>query len=145
MIGTNYRPLEQRPCVLNAVRVNIPAHVLFSPMVHRFVLCVVIFNAEVSRVLVCDNAFRIGFGSLSDELSDDLLAWILAALLSLHSDRSATLNRADHHRLVSEIGAESPVLLAANPSLIHFDRTFELRRINFLHGLADAMAELPRC
>src|SRR5882672_5309541 len=143
MIRANHRSLEQRPCVLNAIRVNVTAHILFSSMVHRFVFRVMVFDAEIRRVLVRVNLLRVRLGSLGNKFSNDLLAWVLATLLGLHSDRSAALDCSDNHSLVSEVGAESPMLFAANPGLIHFDCATQFCRANLLHGLADAMAEIP--
>lgn len=143
MVRTDNGPLEQRPCVLNAVGMNVSAHVLFGSVIDRFMLGIVILNAEVGRVLVRVNPLRIRLSGLSNEFPNNLLAWVLAALLSLHSDRSATLDCSDNHSLVSEVGAESPMLFAANPGLIHFDRATQFCRANLLHGLADAMAEIP--
>jgi len=82
MIGTDNRPFEQGPCVLNAVCVHIPAHVFFGSVVDRFVFGVVIFDAEIRWVLVRVNLLCVRLSGLSNELSNDLLAWVFAALLA---------------------------------------------------------------
>lgn len=50
MVGTNQRALEQAPRAFGGVRVNVPAHPFFFPVVHRLVLRVFVTDADVADV-----------------------------------------------------------------------------------------------
>src|ERR1700733_9593757 len=118
MIRADYRPLEQGPCILNAISVNVSSNVLLSLVIDRFVLCVLILNAEVCRMLVSIEVLGIWGGSLSNPLANHFLARILAPLFRFHSDRSAAFDCAKNHSLVAEILTPFPMPLAADPSLV---------------------------
>src|ERR1022692_3983243 len=100
MIGTNDRPLKQRPDALYGVRVNIAAYPFFGAMVDRFVRRIRVRDAAIAGMIVGHEPLGGWFRGFRDELFQQLSAGFFTTVLDADSDISAPLDRAKNHGLV---------------------------------------------
>src|SRR5258706_14310728 len=100
MIGTNDRPLKQRPDAFYGVRVNIAAYPFLLAMANRLVGRIVIRNSHITRVFVSNQALGFRLRGLFDELVKNDAGRALRAMLHADSDIATALNRPEHHGLV---------------------------------------------
>src|SRR5258708_9796578 len=118
MEGADYRPLEQRPHALHAVRVDIAAYPFLCAVVDTLVDRVVVPEADVAGVLIREDALRLADADIIDE---SLHRLSVTALLDTQADRSVALYGTHDHRLVTDVAAPDVATLAADPGLVYFD------------------------
>src|ERR1700722_15954367 len=100
MIGTNDRPLKQRPDAFYGVRVDIATYPLHLTMADRLMRRVAIRNAHIPGVFVRNHPLGIRFRRLFDELMKHDPRRALCAMLHADSDGATALDGPEHHGLV---------------------------------------------
>lgn len=131
---------QQAPNALNAVRVNLSAHPLLFPVVHRLMHRVRVANARVGRKLVRVDGLRIGRGVVCDELVENRLTRVMN---DLQANLAPALNGTDSDGLVSAIPAPHAANLAANVSLVHFHDAAQKLGVGVPDCRTDAVAQMP--
>src|ERR1700722_3465139 len=142
MIRTNDRPLKQAPDALNGVSVNIATHPLFGAVVNGLMCCVGVGNTKVTGSFIGHQAFGLGINSLCHERMKHFSTGLLAAIHA-KPDLSAAFYGSEYHRLSFETATAHVTLLAAAIGLVKLDGPSKGLRVDFQHGLSDAVAEIP--
>ncbi len=121
----------------------VPAYPLLGMMVHGFMRRIFVSNTKVRGILVSHQPFRLRMRYVLDE-GVKYFPISFLAMLDAKPNRTAAFDRSEYHRLIVKVSAANVSFLTADVGLINFDNTFKLRCVHFLHGLADAMTEVPR-
>ena len=151
VIGANDSALQQRPKAFDALRVDIPAHVLTSGMPDELMLAVVNADCVVPAPFIRDNQRRVSLGNFANESSQGFGVGTLNYLAD-----QVTLARdcADHSYLAGSRAATALILLAVLPMaidvfpaderFINFDDPHQLPELRVFHSSAQPHAHVPR-
>ena len=140
MIRPHDRPLEEREGPLDAVGMNVTAHVLFRRVVHGLVLSVLILDALVGLKVV--RVDLLGIRGMLFYESVERLA--VPSLLDNQADTAATLQGSQDHSLVSLVSTSHALNTTSDKGLIDFDCPFERFDVGVFQGRTDAMTKVPR-
>lgn len=108
-------------------------------MVNRFMPGISVGNALVGRPIV-----RVDrFGVVGDVAVDEPMQFLASGPpTDFHSHITATLRRADQHRLIPAVSAASALRLTTNPSFVHFDDAAQ-NGVRGRERLADSLRQIP--
>src|ERR1019366_6174604 len=148
MPRSNYAALQQRKRGLYAVRVHIAVDVLAVRMANSFMLrqnTSIVQNLWIALKIVRHNHINI----LRDVLADILRQGARLHILSVEkAEFPAALPDADYYLFrtlrVADLVLMS-TLASAHEGFINFHDSAERLGVNGLHGISNAMAEIPSC
>jgi hypothetical protein len=146
-VGAVQSALEKRPEVLHVVRVNLPIDVPLGVIDNAMI--VVGFESGVRTERICVN----GCSRLNRVANDPVQRGALGISDDLSTNKSAALDHADNGGLIraaraGDLPSAFPLVhvprLAADVSLVHFNRARKLVEAPALHGEPDAVKHEPR-
>jgi hypothetical protein len=144
--SSNNASLEQTESTLDCVGIDVPTHVNVAAVVDGFVLAAM------------DSGFNHGFRVGSEVVGDDHVYVCADVFLDVLRQCSAlniagmketqiapTLPDANDHLFPIALSDLAVAMgLSADVGFVHLDCAVQLRRSDLLHGVPDAMAEIPR-
>src|SRR6266542_7144748 len=141
MVGTDNRLLEEGPRALDGVGVEVAAHVLSRRVVDALVRSPALAQVPVGLALVGVDAGG-GVSDLGGELAERPARMPLRA--EVEASPAAPSDGPAGDGLVHPPPTASAPPIAAYVGLVHFHDPLEGRGCGVLHGLADAVEEIPR-
>lgn len=141
MVGADNRPFEQAPDAFNRIGMDITANPFLTTMVNAVVLGISKIYRLKSGRGISVNALCLGTDVLLQEMGHSRG---VHALFDFQADWTATLDCSHDRRLVPDIAFTHALAAAAVPRIVVFDRALQWLGVNFFHGRADAVAEIPR-
>ncbi len=151
MVGTDHATFQETPKTLDALGVNVAAHVLTSGMPNKLMLTVVNADRIVAAPFVRDYQCRVSLGNFADESGQ---GFRVRAFNHLADDIALARDCADYGHLASMRRASAAVLLAilpmainvlsADECFIHFHDSHQLPELRVFHSSAETHAHIPR-
>jgi hypothetical protein len=152
VVGTHDGSVEETPDALDRVRVHLADNPLVGGMVHRFMACVSVPDADIRPVLV--GVDRLGI--VGDNIAQvGLDRGAVGVRCDTQADFTAALNRTENEGLVGpSVTARMPGAsllallatdagLATNKRLVGLDDSAQERSRLVFHRCANAVAEIP--
>ena len=141
MVVARYRPFQEAPDVLNGVGMGIFHNIFTLAVRDRLMLSVMVPDTPVRGPVVGVDGLGFVIGGLLNEIVQGLSN---EAVDNLESGLAATLDGSNNDAFVAPVTVADALLSTTYPSFIHLNLAAQFRRIGFGHGIADAVAEIPR-